>query len=218
MRLTFSLFLDLLTGKTPLNVDQDRPREAPTYVYPAKILFRALKSAIILAWKVLSVIRIVTWSQNVTFRYIIWKKFPPARGTWYSVANTISWAAYHLYLISSLFCGFWGEFELGIFTGLRCEQAQQDRNVQRKIYAKSEKRQALRLPICNDFSRLVCRYEALRHKAVALQLPCWCYQNFLPWAHKSAIYGEGSGPKHQLEGPKSAILEKELAIFELRKV
>ena len=106
----------------------------------------------------------------------------------------------------------------GIFTGLRCEQAQQDRNVQRKIYAKSEKRQALRLPICNDFSRLVCRYETLRHKAVALQLPCWCYQNFLPWAHKSAIYGEGSGPKHQLEGPKSAISEKELANFELRKV
>ena len=104
---------------------------------------------------------------------------------------------------------------VGIFTGLRCEQAQQ---VQRKIYAKSEKRQALRLPICNDFSRLVCRYETLRHKAVALQLPCWCYQNFLPWAHKSAIYGEGSGPKHQLEGPKSAILEKELANFELRKV
>ena len=125
------------------------------------------------------------------------KKIPSAQGTWYSVANTISWAAYHLYLISSLFCGFWGEFELGIFTGLRCEQAQQDRNVQRKIYAKSEKRQALRLPICNDFSRLVCRYEALRHKAVALQLPCWCCQNFLPWAYKSAIYGEGSGPRSQ---------------------
>ena len=77
---------------------------------------------------------------------------------------------------------------------------------------------SLKLPICNDFSRLVCRYEALRHKIVALQLPCWCCQNFLPLAHKSAIYGEGSGPKHQPEGPKSAISEKELALFELRKV
>ena len=43
-------------------------------------------------------------------------------------------------------------------------------------------------------------------------------QNFLPLAHKSAIYGEGSGPKRQPEGPKSAISEKELVIFELRKV
>jgi hypothetical protein len=32
----------------------ERPREAPTYVYPAKILIRALKSAIIL------VVRLVT--------------------------------------------------------------------------------------------------------------------------------------------------------------
>ena len=37
-------------------------------------------------------------------------------------------------------------------------------------------------------------------------------------AQKSAIYGEGSGPKRLPEGPKSAISEKELAIFELRKV
>jgi hypothetical protein len=37
---------------------------------------------------------------------------------------------------------------------------------------------------------------------------------FLPLAHKSAIYGEGSGPKRQPEDPKSAISEKE----ELRKV
>jgi hypothetical protein len=43
-------------------------------------------------------------------------------------------------------------------------------------------------------------------------------QNFLPLAHKSAIYGEGSGPKPQPESPKSAISEKELVIFELRKV
>jgi hypothetical protein len=43
--------------------------------------------------------------------------------------------------------------------------------------------------------------------------------NFLPLAHKSAIYREGSGPKRLPEGPKSAtILEKELVIFELRKV
>ena len=98
------------------------------------------------------------------------KNSPSAQGTWYSVANTISWAAYHLYIISSLL------WLLGsIQAGLRCERAQQDQNVQRKIlYAKSKKRQALKLPICNDFSRLVCRYEALRHKTVASQLPCWC--------------------------------------------
>ena len=41
---------------------------------------------------------------------------------------------------------------------------------------------------------------------------------FLPLAHKSAIYREGSGLKRLPEDPKSAISEKELAIFELRKV
>jgi hypothetical protein len=56
------------------------------------------------------------------------------------------------------------------------------------------------------------------HKTVASQLPCWCCGVLPKNSHKSAIYGEGSGPKRQPEGPKSAISEKELAIFELRKV
>jgi hypothetical protein len=37
-------------------------------------------------------------------------------------------------------------------------------------------------------------------------------------ALKSAIYGEGFGRKCWPEGQKSAIPEKEIAIFELRKV
>jgi hypothetical protein len=37
-------------------------------------------------------------------------------------------------------------------------------------------------------------------------------------AQKSAIYGEGLYRKCQSEGQKSAITEKEMAIFELRKV
>ena len=32
-------------------------------------------------------------------------------------------------------------------------------------------------------------------------------QNFLPLAHKSAIYGEGSGPKCQPEGPKVSVVQ-----------
>jgi len=125
----------------------ERPREAPTYVYPAKILFRALKSAIILAWKVLSIIRLVTWSQNVMFRYIIWKKFPPARGTWYSAADTISWAAYHLYLISSLFCGFLVRY----FHGFEMWAGSMRPIRAKENICEVREKTSLKLPICNDF-------------------------------------------------------------------
>ena len=65
--------------------------------------------------------------------------------------------------------------------------------------------------------RLEVNYGSISLPSLVSRTVVFC-QNFLPLAHKSAIYGEGSGPKRQPEGPKSAILEKELVIFELRKV
>jgi hypothetical protein len=50
-----------------------RPREAPTKLYPPKIPISGLKSAIISLKKVLSVIRVVTVSPNVTYIFFACK-------------------------------------------------------------------------------------------------------------------------------------------------
>ena len=152
-----------------------RPWEAPTCVYPAKILFRAPKSAIILAWKVLSAIRLVTWSQNVTFRYIIWKNSP---------LHDIVWLI--------LFLGQLTTFILFQASGVNSSQVFSrvwDVSLKHNKClvtdtCKGKYMQSLRL-IHNDFlgclwetiSWLVCRYEALRHKTAALtiaMLVLWC--------------------------------------------
>jgi len=58
-----------------------------------------------------------------------------------------------------------------------------------------------------------------QHKPALIGLMCCgVLPKISTFGSQSAIYREGSGLKCWLEGPKSAISEKELAIFKLRKV